>query len=89
MGRRIWWVIHSYMQTLAARIPIIYLLTSRPWDGNIAILFLASKEAGWITGLIMPVDGGVSPPPLFLVIIAKLFVGHRLKRKRADIIPCL
>lgn len=63
MGRRIWWVIHSYMQTLAARIPIIYLLTSRPWDGNIAILFLASKEAGWITGLIMPVDGGVSPPP--------------------------
>lgn len=63
MGRRIWWVIHSSMQTLAALIPIISLLTSRPRDGNIAILFLASKEAGWITGLIMPVDGGVSPPP--------------------------
>lgn len=25
-----------------------------------AILFLASKEAKWITGLVMPVDGGVS-----------------------------
>lgn len=28
-------------------------------DNMAAILFLASKEAGWITGLIMPVDGGV------------------------------
>ncbi|KAF2107786.1 hypothetical protein BDV96DRAFT_557408 [Lophiotrema nucula] len=30
------------------------------WDVGYAILFLASKEARWITGLIMPVDGGVS-----------------------------
>ena len=28
--------------------------------GFTAILFLCSKEAKWITGLIMPVDGGVS-----------------------------
>jgi NAD(P)-dependent dehydrogenase (short-subunit alcohol dehydrogenase family) len=29
------------------------------WDVGYAILFLCSKEAKWITGLIMPVDGGV------------------------------
>ena len=28
---------------------------------TLAIVFLCSKEAKWITGLIMPVDGGVSP----------------------------
>lgn len=35
-----------------------------------AILFLASKEARWITGLIMPVDGGVSHcvPTLLIVM---------------------
>ncbi|CBF78495.1 SDR family NAD(P)-dependent oxidoreductase [Aspergillus nidulans FGSC A4] len=30
------------------------------WDVGYAILFLCSKEAKWITGLIMPVDGGCS-----------------------------
>ena len=30
------------------------------WDVGWAILFLCSKEAKWITGLIMPVDGGTT-----------------------------
>ncbi|KAJ5604871.1 hypothetical protein N7510_010025 [Penicillium lagena] len=30
------------------------------WDVGNAILFLCSKEAKWITGLIMPVDGGTT-----------------------------
>ncbi|KAI8946142.1 hypothetical protein F4801DRAFT_593576 [Xylaria longipes] len=30
------------------------------WDVGYAVLFLSSKEAGWITGLIMPVDGGTT-----------------------------
>ncbi|KAJ5291630.1 hypothetical protein N7478_000881 [Penicillium angulare] len=29
------------------------------WDVGYAIMFLCSKEAKWITGVIMPVDGGV------------------------------
>uniref|UniRef100_A0A8H7N3M0 SDR family oxidoreductase n=1 Tax=Bionectria ochroleuca TaxID=29856 RepID=A0A8H7N3M0_BIOOC len=32
------------------------------WDVGYAILFLVSREAKWITGLIMPIDGGVSEP---------------------------
>ncbi|EXJ55231.1 hypothetical protein A1O7_08157 [Cladophialophora yegresii CBS 114405] len=30
------------------------------WDVGYAVLFLCSKEARWITGLIMPVDGGTT-----------------------------
>lgn len=36
----------------------------RRWSANakdeVAILFLCSKEAKWITGVILPVDAGVS-----------------------------
>ncbi|KAI0448773.1 hypothetical protein F5B21DRAFT_518683 [Xylaria acuta] len=30
------------------------------WDVGYAVLFLSSKEAGWITGITMPVDGGTT-----------------------------
>lgn len=30
------------------------------WDVGYGILFLCSKEARWITGLIMPIDGGTT-----------------------------
>jgi len=30
------------------------------WDVGYAVLFLSSKEAKWITGLIMSVDGGTT-----------------------------
>jgi NAD(P)-dependent dehydrogenase (short-subunit alcohol dehydrogenase family) len=37
------------------------------WDVGYAILFLSSKEAQWITGLIMPVDAGVSSSKLDVI----------------------
>jgi hypothetical protein len=30
------------------------------WDVGYGILFLCSREARWITGLIMPIDGGTT-----------------------------
>lgn len=33
------------------------------WDVGYTILYLCSKEARWITGVILPVDAGVSASP--------------------------
>ncbi len=43
---------------------------------HVAILFLASKEARWITGLIMPVDGGVRAPSIPICHVIFLLTGN-------------
>lgn len=42
-----------------------YMKARTPWwnDGNVedvakAVVFLASEDAAWVTGIAMPVDGG-------------------------------
>jgi NAD(P)-dependent dehydrogenase (short-subunit alcohol dehydrogenase family) len=42
----------------ASRVPIKRMGTG--WDTAYAALFLASEEAAFITGVILPVDGGSS-----------------------------
>lgn len=48
-------VCHFIQTTILLTLRLTYL----------AILFLCSQEAKWITGLIMPVDGGVSERSLY------------------------
>lgn len=56
--------------------------------GYIAILFLCSKEAKWITGLIMPVDGGVRysffPNPSGLNLTFLFDIDHRRKGRQTS-----
>lgn len=47
----------EYIQAMADAVPIGRLGT--PQDVAHAVLFLASDEAAYITGAVMPVDGGI------------------------------
>jgi NAD(P)-dependent dehydrogenase (short-subunit alcohol dehydrogenase family) len=54
-----------------------------------AILFLCSKEARWITGLIMPVDGGVSRFSHMLLLPGRLltwWTSRQLQAKLTDLL---
>lgn len=52
------------------------------WDVGNAILFLCSKEARWVTGLIMPVDAGVCCSFLKRDIYFVLTCGRRPRQVR-------
>lgn len=47
---------HGYLENAKARAPMGRM--ARPQEVAAAILFLASEEAGFITGALLPVDGG-------------------------------
>jgi NAD(P)-dependent dehydrogenase (short-subunit alcohol dehydrogenase family) len=42
----------------ARRLRSLLRTEGSPWDVAYAALFLASDEARWITGVMLPVDGG-------------------------------
>lgn len=48
---------------------IIFLIVLSGWDVGSAIRFLASDEASWITGVVLPVDAGAT---------AAVDVGHNM-----------
>lgn len=56
------------------------------WDVGYGILFLCSKEAKWITGLIMPIDGGVSFPELWVLLelLCTDYLGSQTTAGKAD-----
>jgi NAD(P)-dependent dehydrogenase (short-subunit alcohol dehydrogenase family) len=52
------------------------------WDVGNGVLFLCSREAKWITGLIMPIDGGVSFSLLIYPPSKTSLIGLRLLQER-------
>jgi NAD(P)-dependent dehydrogenase (short-subunit alcohol dehydrogenase family) len=52
------------------------------WDVGNGVLFLCSREAKWITGLIMPIDGGVSFSLLIYPLSKTSLIGLRLLQER-------
>jgi NAD(P)-dependent dehydrogenase (short-subunit alcohol dehydrogenase family) len=38
------------------------------WDVGFAVLYLASDEARWVTGVVLPVDAGASAAPATLPV---------------------
>jgi 3-oxoacyl-[acyl-carrier protein] reductase len=45
-------------QRIEAKIPMGRFATSREMTD--AVMFLASEEAGYVTGVVLPVDGGLA-----------------------------
>ena len=48
----------EWAEAIAARVPLRRL--GSPADAGAAVVFLASDEAGWITGQVLPVNGGTA-----------------------------